>query len=71
MRFFGINIEQSDDFSVHVDAEDKLKEIRCMPISRYRWRGIELPMKLVERKSFASVNASVGCLGIEVSPICS
>lgn len=36
MRFFGINVEQYEDYTVHTDAEDKLNALTEYYISRFR-----------------------------------
>lgn len=71
LRFYGLNITQEEDFSVSIHADDKLVSIEPYPISRTRRSQIDENMNDIERKAFMSINASIGWLGITVSPLCS
>ena len=60
LRIFGMNIIQSEDYSVSIHADDKMKSLRPYPLSRTRRRQTEEKMNYVEKKSFMSPNASTG-----------
>lgn len=60
MLFFGLNIEQMDDFSVQTNCDDKLNQLEAYPLSRFRRSQIDQDINPIEKKSFASLNSSTG-----------
>ena len=71
LRFFGMNIIQNEDYSISIHADDKLKQLEPFPISRSRRRQVDDKMNDIEKKSFMSINASIGWLGTNASILCS
>lgn len=71
IRYFGINIIQHEDFTVTVHGDDELKALGTYPTSCTRRRNYLEPLKLLELKSFATINSSTYWLGITVAPFCS
>lgn len=67
--FFGLNLVQDSDFSVTIDAENKLKSIVPYAIKRNRRHQLDKKMNGIELKAFRSLNASLGWLGITSSPL--
>lgn len=41
IRFFGLNVQQFDDMSICVDADEKLHALETMPISRFCGKEID------------------------------
>lgn len=70
LRYFGLNVTQHDDFTVTIDGDDKLNAIGTAPITRVRRRDVTDTLTPAEIKMFASINSSVGWLGIAASPFC-
>lgn len=70
MRYFGLNIIQDEDYNITVDGDDKLNVLETYPLSRCRRKQVDENVNEIERKSFASINASVGWLGVTASPFC-
>lgn len=70
LRFFGMTIEQFDDYASEIHADDKLNSIECFPLSRVRRIHFDSSLTAVEKSSFMSVNYSLGWLSITVSPLC-
>lgn len=71
MRFFGLNLEQADDFTIRTDANDKLKNVDEYQLSRPRRKEFNDKLNEIEKSAFASANSSLGWIGIAVSPLCS
>lgn len=69
-RYFGLNLQQIDDYSTSVDGDDKLAGIAAMPISKLRRREIYSALSLVKAKPFSSLNSTVVWVGITASPLC-
>ena len=57
--------------TISVDAEDKLSSIQPINLSRTRRRELTSPLTSIEQHNFASINSSVGWLGITTSLFCS
>lgn len=70
LRFYGLQIEQAEDFSCSVHADDKLQALEAYPLARVRRRQHEDKMNAVELASFRSVNSSISWLGTVCSPMC-
>ena len=71
LRFFGINTIQNEDFYISTNADDKLESIQTSFISRLRRKEYSDDINEIEKKSFASVNSSIGWIGSAASPLCS
>lgn len=69
LRYYCINIIQEDDYTVSIHADDIIQSIKSYPISRIRHKQCDEKMNELEFKSFLSINASVGWLGITESPL--
>lgn len=41
LKFYGLTIEQHEDFSSSIHADDKLNSIECFPLSRIRRRQVD------------------------------
>lgn len=59
MRFFGINKEQADDFTIKPDVEDKFNGSSEYYLSRTRRKQFRKTMNLLDRNHFASINSSL------------
>lgn len=70
LRYFGLNIVQHDDMTITIDGDDKLNGIYTAPITRTRRRDTTDMLNPAEKRVFASINSSVGWLGITASPFC-
>lgn len=70
IRFFGLNVAQLGDFSIAVDGDYKREALAVMPLSCCRRRDADLPLDYIKLKEFASLNSSIGWLGITASPFC-
>lgn len=70
MHYLGLNIEQCEEFSIAIDGNEKLSSISTIPISLFQGNKVDCQIKLVERKSFASFNASRDCLCTTLAPLC-
>lgn len=68
--FSGLRIEQYEDFSCSIDADDKLQSLEAYPISRVRRRQIDEEINSLERSAFMSLNFSICWLETAVSPQC-
>lgn len=66
----GHDVPQYVDISIKVDADNKPLAISSVQIPHFRRLDTDIPLSSVETKSFASVNSSVGCVDIPVSPFC-
>lgn len=71
LRFFGINTEQHEDLTVSTDADDKLKSLVELDISRSRRKEYDAGINEIERAAYASANSSLGWIGTAASPFCS
>ena len=71
MRFFGINIEQAEDFTIHTEADEKLNALTEFYLSRPRRKEHKSYLNDIERSFFASTNSSLGWIGTAASPLCS
>ena len=69
--FFGLRIEQDENFDITVDADQKLDALEAFPISRARRKNGTHHLNSIEQKAFNSLNSSLGWLGIAASPLCS
>ena len=69
LRFFGINTTQDEDYTIATD-NDKLQAVMECPISRQRRKEPELEVNAIEKGTFASINSSLGWIGIAASPLC-
>lgn len=68
LRFFGLNIIQYEDYPVTIDVDDKLQGISSLQLRRSQRSDFYSPCTTLKSKAFASINRSVGCLGITASP---
>ena len=68
--FFGLIIEQSDEFNVTISADEKLEAIHPVPLTRMRRHQADEEVNKLEEHKYASVNGSLGFLGQNVSPFC-
>lgn len=71
MRFFGTNLLQKDDMSVEIDVDDKLSNVFEYSFLRQRRKQMEEQVNDLEKKSFMSVNSTLGWIGSACSPLCS
>lgn len=71
LRFFGININQNDDYSIEVNAEDKLLNVNEYKLSPRRKKQYDSYVNEIEKKIFMSTNSTLGWIGSAISPICS
>lgn len=61
LHYFGLIITQHKDYSISIEADDKLNGISTCPITRVRRREINDTLSVSERKMFASIKVpSVG-----------
>lgn len=70
LRYFGLNVVQHDYYTITIDSDDKLNGITTAPITHVRRRHATDSLSPTDRKTFASINISVGWLGITASPFC-
>lgn len=70
MRYFGLNINQDTNLDISIDGDDKLKRLQPYEISRVRRKNMNEKLNQIEAKAFASINASIGWLGVTASPFC-
>lgn len=61
---------QNEDYTVTIDGDDKLQDIGAVPLARVRKRESCDSLASAEQSLIASVNSSVGWLGITVPPFC-
>ena len=71
LRFYGTNVIQLDDFTIEINAEDKMSSISQYEFSRQRRKQIEEPINYLEKNAFMSFNSTLGWIGSTVSPLCS
>lgn len=64
LRYVVLNLVQSDYYTKFLDCDEKLAGIAAVPISRLRRRELEAGVSTGEDSSFASLNSTVGWLGI-------
>lgn len=57
MRFFGINIEQDEDYTIKKNAEDKLNGLKEYFMARTRRKQFGYSLNAIERNHFASINS--------------
>lgn len=69
--YFGLTIVQHVDYSIVVNADDKLEALESYPLDRFRRRQIEEPLNEIELSAIRSLNGSIGWIGIVASPFCS
>lgn len=69
MRYFDQNLHQAEDCSTCVDGDDNLISEFSMPLS-HRRRDLLASLNTIETKSFASLNFTIGWLGITSSTFC-
>lgn len=70
LRYFGLNIFQSDDYSISVDTDNKLDSLNSLPMSSISHQQLVISFIKIESEAFASLNSSVGWLCITSSPLC-
>ena len=68
--FFGLQVYQETNYSITIQADEKISSLECYPIFRERRRESSIPLNEIEKSSFRSVNSSIGWLGIAASPFC-
>lgn len=68
LKFYGMTIEQHDDFSIIIHPADKLDANECYPSQRIRRRQFKSAFTEIEKASFMSVNSSLCWIGITASP---
>lgn len=71
LRFFGINVVQQENMTVETNSDDKIDSLFEYSISRYRQKQSECPANEIEKRSFMSLNSSLGWIGSAASPMCS
>lgn len=69
LRYFGMNLLPRPNTSVTVDGNDKPPGIQGETVSRCRRHELYSPINALERRSFPSLNASIGWVAIIVSTI--
>lgn len=60
LRFFGINVKQDDENSIHADEDEKLNALQDHLITRTCSRQTEEVLNEIEKKAFYSLNRSLG-----------
>lgn len=70
LRFYALNLIQEENISVTIHADDKLQAMEPYPMTRIRRLQIGEVMDDTEKRSFMSITASLGWLGITVSLLC-
>ena len=68
--FFGLKITQETDYSITVQADDKLTRLECHSIDLNRRKQKDDVLNDLEFSSFRSVNSSIGWIGIAASTFC-
>ena len=71
LRFFGISTIQNEDSTVATDADDKLEAFSKYIFTGQRRRECDDELNAIEKTAFASVNSSLGWIGMAASPLCS
>ena len=56
LRFFGINTVQNADFTIEVDANDKLDAVTGYPFSIPRRKKFDQPLNQIEKSVCSSTN---------------
>lgn len=69
--FYGLQLTQNDDFSIHVDADNKLLGLTPHTLGRSRRKESADDLNDLELFHFNSVNGSIGFVGVHASPIAS
>lgn len=64
---YGLRIEQYEDFSYFIDADDKLLSLEAYSTPRVRRRQLDEEIDALKRSAFMSLNPSIFWLGIAVS----
>lgn len=70
LRYFGNSLHQHPDKAVTVYGDEKLEGIKGETVTLLRRHEMDSPINAIEHRSFSSANASIGWLGITVSPRC-
>lgn len=70
-KFFGLLIEQDENLTIRISAQEKMDKISVHQLSRLCRKNQDDTLNSVERFSFQSVNGKLGFLGTTVSPIAS
>ena len=71
IRFFGINVEQAEDYTIKTDADDKLNGLTEYFLTRARRKQFGSGLTKIEMDHFASINSSLGWIGTAASPFAS
>lgn len=68
--FFGMTIDQRDDYSIKNHTDQKLNAIDYFPLFRVWGRQTDYLLSKIESALFMSVNFSIGWLGIATFSFC-
>ena len=68
--FYGLLVNQTEDWSISIHAGEKLNAIEGHILSRNRRKDIDEYLNAIELSAFRSVNSKIGWLGISASPFC-
>lgn len=69
-QFYGLTINQEDDFSVSIHGDTKFEPYEAYQITRIRRKQSDEDLNTVELKSYKSLNSAPVWLGIADSPFC-
>lgn len=70
LRRFGMNTLQEDDFTVSINADDKLFSVTEQKLTKDSRCQANDTLNVAERSAYASINSSLGWLGIAASLLC-
>lgn len=62
---------QNDNISVQTNADEKINSLCEHTIPRYGRKHFECPLNEIKRRTFMSMNSSLGWIGSAASPVCS
>lgn len=70
LRYFGLNIIQHENYSVFIDANNKINAIAAYQMRRTKRREHDSRLSTIKVQTFVSINGSIALLGITSSPFC-
>lgn len=70
LRFYGLNIHQSNDMSSVIDGNEKLQALQPVPLTRTRRKASTDKLNDIEKTSYMSIASSINWLGMTASLHC-
>lgn len=68
--FNGLSVTQDVDSTITVSADDKMLNLKPLPIDRLRRKKTEEEANAVEKSAYRSSTGSIGWIGVAASPFC-